>query len=103
MINPGGAAVGVISFALPAPQTSRYIISGVTRNAAGAVLPFCTVDVYESVSDLRRNTTVSDANGNYTLEVNGPATGFTFYLVAYLAGSPDVAGTSVNTLVGVDA
>ena len=40
-------------------------------------------------------TTVSDGSGNFTLlpPVSGP-----YYLVAYLAGAPDVAGTTVNTL-----
>ena len=42
--------------------------------------------------------TVSDGGGNYSLSVtpSNPQ-----YCVAYLAGFPDVAGTTVNTLTGV--
>ena len=39
----------------------------------------------------------SDANGNFTFNI-GPNR--QFQLVAYHPGSPDVAGVTVNTLVG---
>jgi hypothetical protein len=50
------------------------------------------------VSSLYRGQTISDASGNYAIEVAGDL-GITFTAVAYLAGSPDVCGTTVNTLV----
>jgi hypothetical protein len=40
---------------------------------------------------------VSDGSGNYSLICAGSGT---FYVVAYKAGGPDVAGTTVNTLIG---
>jgi hypothetical protein len=40
---------------------------------------------------------ISDAGGKYSIPVN---IGIQHYAVAYLAGSPDVAGTTVNTLTG---
>lgn len=91
---------------VPFNQPARYRITGVTKNSANAVLPGCTVEIYETVpnsSEPRgqlRGTTVSDANGYYSLEVTSNASGLTFKVDAYLAGSPDVAGTTVNTLVG---
>lgn len=95
----------------PFNQPSRYVISGVTKDSTGAALGGCEVEVYETVSGMIRGTTVSDAAGNYILHVTGngvvaPSDGeaatvsLTFYVVAYKAGAPDVAGTTVNTLAG---
>lgn len=73
-------------------------ISGVTRDAAGAVLGGCTVDLFRTSDDLKRDSVVSDAgDGTYSV---GADTDATHYAVAYLAGSPDRAGTTVNTLTG---
>lgn len=76
---------------------SSYIISGITRNAASAPLAGVTVDLFDTATNQLVLSTVSDAGGNYTFNVTGQ---HTFYAVAYLAGSPDVAGTTVNTLTG---
>jgi hypothetical protein len=85
-----------------------YVISGITRDAAGAILGGCTVDVFMSqMPDMPRTLVgraVSDVTtGQYIVFVNGPDTGMTFQAMAYLAGAPDVAGISVNTLVGLEA
>jgi hypothetical protein len=81
---------------------NRYLISGVTRTSAGVALGGCTVRVFETGSGVLRAVVTSDAAGNYSAEVTGSAaSGLTFFVVAYLAGSPDVAGTTVNTLAGV--
>jgi hypothetical protein len=92
-----------------APQPPRYVISGVTRDTAGNPLGGCTVRVFEKMGLLRAEV-VSDANGNYRVDVNGPdaidaESGelLTFQCVAYLPSSPDQAGVTVNTLVGVPA
>lgn len=86
---------------------ARYLIAGVTRDAAGAPLGGCTVHVFEKESGLFRDEVISDANGNYAVDVSGPdavdaesGLPLTFQCVAYLPGSPDVAGVTVNTLVG---
>lgn len=80
---------------LPAVQ---YRIGGITKDAAGNALPACTVKLYQTGNDLEIDRTVSDANGNYSFSTLGPAENY--YCVAYLAGSPDRAGTTVNTLTG---
>jgi hypothetical protein len=41
---------------------------------------------------------LSDALGNFTFD--NPGSG-PFYIVAYKVGSPDVAGTTVNTLTAL--
>lgn len=99
-------------FVSPFQEPRRYRIFGVTKDSAGAALGNCEVEVYETVSGAIRGTTVSDAAGNYTFDVTGngvvaPSDGeaatvpLTFYVVAYKTGAPDVAGTTVNTLIGV--
>lgn len=74
-------------------------ISGVTRDSGGAALAACTVKLYRTFDDLLIYTTISDGSGNYTFD--GVQQGFTYYVVAYLVGSPDTAGTTMNTLVGI--
>ena len=43
------------------------------------------------------NMTVSDTVGSYAVEVHN-IPGATFRIDGYLAGSPDLAGTTINTL-----
>jgi hypothetical protein len=74
-----------------------FVITGVTKDATGAALGACTVELFSTDLDVREDKAVSDAAGVYRFYVCPTATK---YLVAYKAGSPDVAGTSVNTLVG---
>jgi hypothetical protein len=98
----GGFAVGLLPNIFSdktVSQSSRYLISGVTRDASGNPLGGCLVEVYETVSNRYRNYTISDASGNYAIEIAGDRS-ITFQAVAYLPGSPDLAGTTINTLVG---
>ena len=74
---------------------SNRAITGVTRDSTGAVLANCHVDLFISNADVLRAETTSDASGNFSF--GNPGTG-PFYIVAYKTGSPDVAGTTANTL-----
>ena len=78
----------------------NFSISGVTKDSAGAAIGTCVVDLFVTGSDQLLYATTSDASGNFRF--NNPGTG-PFYLVAYKVGSPDVAGTTVNTLVAAAA
>lgn len=71
-------------------------LSGVTRNSTGAPLGLCVVKLFEAATDIEVGQTTSDGAGAFSFSLGNNA-GF-FYIVAYKAGSPDVAGTSVNTL-----
>ena len=73
----------------------KLAIAGVTRNSAGTALANCEVDLFLTGGDLILARTVSDATGNYIFESPGSGP---FYVLAYLPGSPDVAGTTVRTL-----
>jgi len=83
----------VLQFVTVASNTE---IVGVTRTSTGTVLASCSIDLFETGSDLVKASTVSAADGSFT--ISNPGTG-PFYLVAYKTGSPDVAGTTVNTVM----
>ena len=86
--------------AVPALEPQRYVIAGVTFDAQGNVLPFVTVRCFETLSGIEVANDVSDAMGNYQVIVNGQL-GLTYFCVAYLPDTPDVAGTTLNTLLAV--
>lgn len=76
-----------------------FRIVGITRDSTGAVLGSCVVKLYRTSDDTLLQTTTSDAvTGAY--EFRGTSPVLTQYGVSYKTGSPDVAGTTVNTLVG---
>jgi hypothetical protein len=77
-------------------STRNAMITGVTKDSAGAALGGATVQLFRTLDDAFRSEVVSDGSGNYVLypDVTGP-----FYLVAYKAGAPDVTGVSVNTVL----
>src|SRR5262245_47662685 len=74
------------------------VLTGVTRDSGGLVLPGCTVEVYDTLRKAIIGTAVSDANGVYTIQVPLPGGPDDynyvgrFFAVAFLPGSPDVAG-----------
>jgi hypothetical protein len=86
---------------------SGFVISGITKDANDVALAAVTVKAYRTSADVTQNlpadlqegpVLVSNADGAYAMPLpNADA----HYLVGYLAGSPDVAGTTLNTLVGV--
>ncbi len=82
-------------FRSPALARSNPVLTGITRDAAEAPLGGCTVKLFRTVDNVFMAETVSDGSGNFTLTALGSGP---FYIVAYLAGGTDVAGTSVNTL-----
>lgn len=73
-----------------------FTVSGVTRDSTGTALGSCTVALFASSTNAFIAQTTSDAStGAYSFTVG---TGQMMYLVAYKAGVPDVAGTTVNTV-----
>jgi hypothetical protein len=77
--------------------TKTYTIAGVTRDSTGAALASCAVRLVRTADNSVAAVGTSDGSGAYSL---GASPAITHYAVAYKAGSPDVAGTTVNTLVG---
>ena len=86
-------------FPNPLSTPQRYVVTGTTRDSTRAPLGNCNVELFETASNKLRAVTTSDANGLFTIV--STVAPLAFFLVAYLPGSPDVAGTSVNTLTTV--
>lgn len=82
-------------------DTSVYVypfaITGVTKDSTGAPLGSCPVVLFRTADNSVAAQTTSDGSGNYRVDAS-PA--IPHYAVAYKAGSPDVAGTTKNNLVG---
>lgn len=83
----------------PYPPT-YFRITGITRDTNSAILGNCVVDWFDSVTKTLIGTTTSDANGLFEFRSAGQPPN-AYYLRCYLAGNPDVAGTTVNTLTGL--
>lgn len=99
MTCAGIAAVRAFEMAAPLLPTKTYVISGVTKDSTGAALPSCSITLFRTANcSIAAQGVISDAAGNYSIAAS-PA--LAHYAVAYLPGSPDRAGTTVNTLVGV--
>lgn len=90
--------IGTVVYRSPGNQIIHGL-AGITRDSVGAALASCTVDLFSTTTDQLIATTVSDGAGAFSLPVSGP--GGPFYLVAYKVGAPDVAGTTVNTLIAI--
>jgi hypothetical protein len=83
----------------------RYAFVGVTRDGYGTAVGGVTVKLFKTVGggnpdlkDVKIDETVSDVNGNF--QVTTPYYPDTHYLVTYKSGTPDIQGTTVNTLIG---
>lgn len=84
---------------MPLPLPTVLRISGVTKDSTGAVLGGCVVELFRTGDDVRLETVTSDpTTGAYSFSATGLAQDY--FVVAYKAGAPDVAGTTVNTLAG---
>jgi len=111
--GPGIAAIPGKRFGAPRPNKANQLVvgakpfrsvggilsmmlSGTSRDSAGVALGNCQVLIFRTADKSFVAETTSDANGAWSVEMmkGGP-----FFLVEYLAGTPDVAGTSVNTVV----
>jgi hypothetical protein len=75
----------------------NFIIEGVTRDKSSNILGGCTVDLFSTIDDIKRGFAVSDNNGYFKITL-GNDSYHAYYMVAYLAGSPDVSGITINTI-----
>ena len=104
LVGDGGLDVALLEaskwgqFDPAAGASSSYGFAGVTRNEYGSALGDVTVKAFLTATDTLVMTVVSDVNGEYLLPT--PYYPSTHYLVFYKTGSPDVFGTSANSLIG---
>jgi len=81
-----------------AGAVTLFGIVGVTRDYAGGILGSTTVKLFLTSTDQLVHTLTSDpTTGQYTALT--PYYPLAHYLVCYKTGSPDVFGTSPNTLI----
>jgi hypothetical protein len=74
-----------------------YGLSGITRDVYGTVLPGATVRLFRTSDSLLVSTVTSGADGAFMAPT--PYYPDAHFIVASKSGTPDVAGTSVQTLV----
>lgn len=74
-----------------------FVLAGVTRDSAGDPLGSCVVQLFRTADDVLMEEKVSEADGSFFFLVSDIST--EHYIVAYKAGTPDRAGTTLNTLV----
>lgn len=88
-------------------SSTKWIISGVTQNGANVPIGGCRVVIFQTNKilanlDILANPvvveTVSDGSGNYSVQV---ARNEQYQIIAYLPGSSDLAGVTVNSVVPV--
>ena len=75
-----------------------FTIAGITKDSTGVALGGCLMDLFNTDTDIKLQSAVSDENGNYSFSVQP---GVYYYIVAYKPGTPYVSGVTVDTLVGV--
>lgn len=75
---------------------SRFI-KGYTKDSGAVAIANATVQAFRTSDDFYLGQDVSRDDGSYTCPTD-VAAGTACYLVAYKAGAPDVAGTTVNTI-----
>jgi hypothetical protein len=77
----------------------RLMISGYTRDAYGSPIGGCTVKLFRTFDDSLQSVAVSDPNTGF-YQLTTPFYPDTHYVMAYKAAVPDIAGATVNTLIG---
>lgn len=71
-------------------------IMGQCKDSGGSPVSGAVVQCFLTAGDVLASETTSNTDGSY--EARTPYPGQAHYLVAYRPGSPDIAGTTVNTL-----
>lgn len=77
---------------------SKRFLRGLCKDATDAVVANATVQAFVTATDAYAGEGISLNDGTYYVGVEQSAA-TPHYLVAYKVGSPDIAGTTVNTLL----
>ncbi len=75
---------------------TRKVFSGFTYKGDGTILPGCNVEGFVTATDTTIGSVVSAPDGSFTLPTPYAVQ---HYLVSYRAGSPDMEGTTSNSLL----
>jgi hypothetical protein len=96
LTRPNLTRPNVVHGLKPMPAT-YFAMTANTKDGAGTMLPSCTVELYRADTDIGVDKKTSDANG--AVEFRSATPDKFHYMRAYKTGSPDKAGTTLNTLV----
>lgn len=80
---------------------SKRFIRGTVKDSVGTAVAGAIVQGYLTATDAYVGEVQSNLDGTYSLGTE-TLPGVAHYLVAYKPGSPDVAGTTVNTLTSTN-
>ncbi len=95
--RPGATQPGAFPRALG--STYQFTLTGITVDAAGAVLASCEVHLFHAGDDTREAITISDSvTGVYTFH---PATNSGFYYAVAFSSDGTKKGATTRTLVAV--
>ena len=97
LLNPDPQAQAWEVYVLATGSRHRTVFTGKTLNASGGTLAGVTVQLFNTATGQIVDTQVSGAAGDY--KVTDP-NNVACFLVGYLPGSPDVAGTTIDELTG---
>lgn len=97
ILNPDPAAQAWEWNVYTTGSRHRQVFTGVTLDSSGAPLGGCTVMLFNTATGVFVDSQTSDSAGNY--KVTDP-NNVACFIVAYLPGSPDVAGTTIDELTG---
>lgn len=93
----GGAS---LAFDLPTfgegTQSTKFL-KGTCKDSVDAVVANATLEAFRTVDNVMVGQATSFADGTYIISTDNPVSA-QHYIVAYKAGSPDISGTTVNTL-----
>ena len=78
-------------------NATQNFIMGRCKDSVGNGVSGAVVQTFRTADDTLISETNADSNGYYEAGTPQPA-GTQHYIVAYRAGAPDIAGTTVNTL-----
>lgn len=81
-------------------QNKRFI-RGITKDSGGTAISDVIVQGFVTATDAYVGQDVSRTDGTYTLGTE-TLPGVQHYLVAYKPGSPDIGGTTVNTITSTN-
>lgn len=79
---------------------AQKFIMGSCKDSGGSPVSGAVVQCFLTANDTLVSEVTSNTNGTYEAPTVYP--GAAHYLVAYRPGSPDIAGTTVNTLTGTN-
>jgi hypothetical protein len=77
--------------------TTRWGISGITRDVYGSPIPSCNVFLFTTSTKELVDSDISNPDGSYQLHT--PYYGTTHFIVSQKTGTPDIQGVTVNTIL----